>query len=110
MAEYFTSLLCEELDQHSGRLKQVEKQLKAFAKQASVAGREARAVLESMPYVGLVTIDVVIAEAGDIRRFGSQRKITAYAGLAPGIRESAGKAKPLSITKQDSHRCQSQEP
>ncbi len=55
-----------------------------------------------MPCVGPVTIDVVLAEAGDIRRFGSQRKATAYAGLAPGIRESAGKAKQLGITKQGS--------
>jgi len=99
---FVTDLLCEELDQHSERLKTVDKQLKAFAKQASVAEQEARAVLASMPCVGPVTIDVVLAEAGDIRRFGSQRKATAYAGLAPGIRESAGKAKQLGITKQGS--------
>ena len=46
-----------------------------------------RVVLDSIPCVGPVTIDVVLAEVGDIRRFGSQRKATAYAGLAPGIRE-----------------------
>ena len=61
-----------------------------------------RVVLDSIPCVGPVTIDVVLAEVGDIRRFGSQRKATAYAGLAPGIRESAGKAKQLGITKQGS--------
>jgi transposase len=55
-----------------------------------------------MPCVGLVTTEVVLAETGDIRRFSSQRKATAYAGLAPGIRESAGKAKQLGITKQGS--------
>ena len=92
-ADRFTvDLLCEELDQHSDRLKRVDKQLKTFAKQAPVAEREAREILDSMPCVGPVTIDVVLAEAGDIRRFGSQRKATAYAGLVPGIRESAGKA------------------
>ncbi|GAG88583.1 unnamed protein product, partial [marine sediment metagenome] len=47
-------------------------------------------------------IDVVLAEAGDVPRFCSQRKATAYADLAPGIRESAGKAKQLGITKQGS--------
>jgi transposase len=99
---FVTNLLCEELDQHSERLKPVNQQLKAFAKQASVAEQEARAVLDSMPCVGPVTIDVVLAEAGDIRRFGSQRKATAYAGLAPGIRESAGKSKQLHITKEGS--------
>ena len=99
---FAVELLCEELDQHGERLRKVDKQLKAFAKQAPVAEREAREVLDSMPCVGPVTIDVVLAEAGDIRRFGSQRKATAYAGLAPGIRESAGKAKQLGITKEGS--------
>ena len=99
---FVVDLLCEELDQHRERLQLVDKQLKAFVKQAPVAEREAREVLDSMPCVGPVTIDVVLAEAGDIRRFGSQRKATAYAGLAPGIRESAGKAKQLGITKQGS--------
>jgi transposase len=99
-ADRFTAdLLCEELDQHALRLKQIDKELTEFAKQAPVAEREARAVLESIPCVGTVTVDVVLAEAGDIRRFGSQRRATAYAGLAPGIRESAGKAKQLGITK-----------
>lgn len=102
-ADRFTvELLCEELDQHSERLKRTDKQLKTFAKEAPVAEQEDRAVLESMPCVGPVTIDAVLAEAGDIRRFGSQRKATAYAGLSPGIRESAGKAKQLGITKQGS--------
>jgi transposase len=99
---FVVDLLCEEFDQHRERLKRVDLQLKAFAKQAPVAEQEARTVLESMPCVGPVTIDAVLAEAGDIRRFGSQRKATAYAGLAPGIRESAGKAKQLGITKQGS--------
>ena len=102
-ADRFTvELLCEELDQHTERLKQTDKQLKTFAKQAPIAEREAREVLDSIPCVGPVTIDAVLAETGDVRRFGSQRKATAYAGLAPGIRESAGKARQLGITKQGS--------
>ena len=52
--------------------------------------------------IATITIDVVLAEVGDIRRFGSQRNATAYAGLAPGIRESAGKARQLGITKEGS--------
>ena len=99
---FIVELLCEELDEHSERLKQVTKQLRAFAKQAPVAEKEARAVLESMPCVGPVTTEVVLAEAGDIRRFRSQRKATAYAGLAPIIRESADKSRQLGITKQGS--------
>ena len=92
-------LLGEELDQHAARLKTVGKGLVQFAQNAPLAEREARAVLTSIPCVGPVTTEVVLAEAGDVRRFGSQRKATAYAGLAPGIRESAGRAKQLGVTK-----------
>ncbi len=96
---FIVDMLLTEFDQHEDRLKQVTAKLHDFACQAGVAEREARKVLESIPYVGPVTIDVVLAEVGDIRRFGSQRKATAYAGLAPGIRESAGRGKQLGITK-----------
>jgi transposase len=99
-ADRFTvDTLSVELDQHGERLKDVNAKLRAFARQAGIVEREAREVLDSIPYVGAVTIDVVIAEVGDIRRFGSQRKATAYAGLAPGIRESAGRGRQLGITK-----------
>lgn len=99
---FAVDLLLAELDQHGGRLNDVDKKLHAFARQASVTEREAREVLETIPCVGPVTIDVVLAEVGDIRRFGSQRKATAYAGLAPGIRESAGRGRQLGITKEGS--------
>jgi transposase len=92
-------LLCEELDQHAARLKTIDGRLQEFAQTAPLAEQEARAVLATIPCVGPVTTDVVLAEAGDVRRFGSQRKATAYAGLAPGVRESAGRAKQLGITK-----------
>lgn len=96
---FVANQLFDELDQHAERLKKVDAELAAFARSAPIAEREAREVLASIPCVGTVTIDVILAEIGDIRRFSSQRKATAYAGLAPGIRESAGKAKQLGITK-----------
>ena len=99
-ADRFTvDMLLEEFDQHEERLAQAIVKLRSFARQAGVAEREARKVLESIPFVGPVTVDIVLAEVGDIQRFGSQRKATAYAGLAPGIRESAGRGKQLGITK-----------
>lgn len=99
-ADRFTvDMLLAEFDQHGERRNQVKAKLQEFARQAGVAEREARTILESIPYVGPVTIDVILAEVGDIRRFGSQRKATAYAGLAPGIRESAGRGRQLGITK-----------
>jgi transposase len=85
-----------------GQLRAVNQELVNFAKTAPVAEREARAVLMTMPLVGPVTTDVVLSETGDVRRFKSAKRIVAYAGLDPGFRESAGKSKQLSITKEGS--------
>jgi transposase len=91
--------LLEEWQQHRRRLKAAEKQLREFAKEASPAEREAREVLASIPSVGPVTVDVVLSELGDVRRFRSQKRAVSYAGLAPGQRESAGRARQLGISK-----------
>ncbi len=84
---------------HQAQLEQTNRKLRAFARQAPVREREARAVLSTIPYVGPVTIDVVLSELGRIERFGSQKQVCAYAGLAPGQRESAGRVKEQGITK-----------
>ncbi len=84
---------------HEAQLDQTDRKLRAFARQAPVREREARAVLSTIPYVGPVTIDVVLSELGRIERFGSQKQVCAYAGLAPGRRESAGRVKEQGITK-----------
>ena len=80
----------------------LDERLRQFAKRAPVREKEARQVLETFPCVGPVTIDVVLSELGDVRRFRSQKQVAAYAGLVPGIRESAGKAKQLGISKEGS--------
>jgi len=80
----------------------MDEQLRQFAKSAPVAEREARQVLETIPCVGPVTADVVLSELGDVRRFRSEKQVAAYAGLAPGIRQSAGRGKQLGITKEGS--------
>jgi transposase len=94
--------LLSELEQHSERLAAADCELKQFAQQAPLAEREARSVLESIPNVGPVTCNVILAELGDWRRFTSQKRVVSYGGLAPGFRESAGKAKQLGITKEGS--------
>jgi transposase len=86
------------------QLRMIDAQLEAFAETAPLAEVEARSVLHSIPQVGPVTIDVVISELGDVRRFRSAKQICAYAGLAPGYRESGGHRKDLGITKEGSPR------
>jgi transposase len=76
--------------------------LRKFAASAPPAEAEARAVLASIPGVGPLTVNVVLSELGDIRRFRSQKEVAAYAGLVPSRRESAGKVKQGGITKEGS--------
>ena len=94
--------LYAEWEAHGHQLQAAEKRLREFAAEAPIREAEARAVLNTIPGVGVVTVDVVVSELGDIRRFGSQKKVCAYAGLAPGGRESAGRSKQLGITKEGS--------
>jgi transposase len=85
-----------------GQLRAMNARLAQFARTAPAAERKAREVLETMPSVGPVTVDVVLSELGDVRRFRSEKQVAAYAGLAPGIRQSAGRSKQLGITKEGS--------
>lgn len=91
-----------ELTLFQQHLAEADRKLREFARQAPAAEREARAVLDSIPQVGPVTIDAVLSELGDWRRFRSAKKVVAYGGLNPGRRESSGKVKELGISKEGS--------
>jgi transposase len=94
--------LQEELLEQQKRLQAIDQELAEFAERAPLPEREARALLNSVPGVGPVTIDVVLSELGEWKRFHSEKDVASYAGLAPGLRESAGKAHQLGITKEGS--------
>ncbi|MBV8267076.1 MAG: IS110 family transposase [Planctomycetaceae bacterium] len=85
------------------QVRELKRRLQTFAAAAPPREAEARAKLETIPGVGPVTINVVLSELGsDVRRFASAKAVTAYAGLAPRVRQSAGKGKDLGITKEGS--------
>jgi transposase len=95
--------LWSELQDHDARLESVIKKIKAFIKKAPKGEKEARAIIKTAPGVGFVTAEVVISELGDISRFPNAKKICAYAGLAPKVRQTGGKkSKDLAITKEGS--------
>lgn len=94
--------LLAEWQHHEEQLRALDKHLRQFARRAPVKEAEARAVLHSIPTVGEVTVDIVVSELGTVERFRSSKRAVAFAGLAPGKRESAGKTKELSITKEGS--------
>ncbi len=59
-------------------------------------------VLTQLPGVGPLTALVILAEAGDITRFGSARKLAAWAGLTPTVRGSDRTVRHGHISKQGS--------
>lgn len=94
--------LQEQLSLFQRQLRQADRQLAEFADSAPLAEKEARALLDTLPQIGPVTIDVVLSELGDWRRFRSQKAVTAFAGLDPGFRRSAEKCLELHISKEGS--------
>jgi transposase len=94
--------LREQLELFQRQLQEADRQLQQFAQTGPLAEREARAVLDTIEQVGPVTIDVVLSEMGDWRRFRSQKAATAFAGLDPGFRKSAEKCHELHISKEGS--------
>lgn len=91
--------LWEDLDENLARLKKVDKRLEEFAATTPVREAEARAVLSTMPGVGPVTIETILAELGDWRRFQKSDAVVSFAGLDPGVRESDGRRKDMRLTK-----------
>src|SRR5712675_2494236 len=59
-------------------------------------------VLRTLPGVGEFTALVMVAEIGDITRFGSARKLASWAGLTPTVRGSDLKVRHGHISKQGS--------
>jgi len=84
------------------QLRAADEQLAEFARSGPAIEQEARALLDTIPQVGTVTIDVVLSELGDWRRFHSQKAVAAYAGLNPGYRQSDKKRLQLHISKEGS--------
>lgn len=97
--KWILARLGAELRYQQKRLREADQALADFAQTAPAIERELRAILVTMPGVGTVTIDVVLAELGDVRRFRNSRQISSFAGLDPGVRESASKRKDLGISR-----------
>ncbi len=102
-ADRFTvQALQEQLALFQRQLREADRRLAQFAETAPLVEQEARALLDTIPQIGPVTIDVVLSELGDWRRFHSQKAVAAFAGLDPGFRRSADKCLELHISKEGS--------
>lgn len=99
---FIVEQLLKQLGDQEAQLAALGQQLRSFAAAGPQAEQQQRRVLRGVTGVGAVTTEVVLAELGDVTRFRATKQAVAYAGLAPGRRESAGKARDLGITKQGS--------
>jgi transposase len=85
------------IDALAGRIAGLDEQVHRRAK----AGPAVK-VLTQLPGVGEFTALVILAETGDITRFGSARKLAAWAGLTPTVRSSDRTVRHGRISKQGS--------
>ncbi len=87
-----------QIDFLDGEIAEVEKVIAAEALSWPQVKR-----LMSVPGVNVIVAATFMAAVGDIRRFGDRRKLTAYLGLDPRVRQSgAGPAAHGHISKQGS--------
>jgi transposase len=92
--------LLEILELFEERLETARAELKKFREAAPKAQKIQHEIAKSVPGVGDVVADVILATLGDVNRFSSVKKVASYAGLVPGYRESDRKRVDLAITKE----------
>jgi transposase len=98
----------EEAETLESSLRQVEflrseiEQVERLVAKQMAAWPEARRLM-TVPGVSLITVATFLAAVGDIRRFMSSRKLVAYLGLDPRVRQSGEQpARPGRISKRGS--------
>lgn len=90
------------LDVELKQLESLEAGIRTLTEKIAVEAAEEPRVRLLMGFTGIDFYSgmLLLAEIGDIKRFSSPKKLVAYAGLAPGIRSSAGKTIRGHITKE----------
>ncbi len=85
------------LKQHLEMVEQLEKTVAEFEAQIEAALEPFRGVIErlvTMPGVSATVASVIVAEIGvDMQRFPTVGHLISWAGLCPGLNQSAGKVK-----------------
>lgn len=93
-----TLSIVSDLRHYDSQLAEVDKML---AKMYEMLG----CTLTSIPGVNIITAVKILAEIGDIKRFGNDDKLAQFAGIAPLHLSSSGKGKDVA-TKQGNRRLQ----
>lgn len=70
-----------------GQISSVEKEIQKLVKSSSVLTRSVE-LLTGIPGIGQVSAWTLLAELKDVKRFASAKKVAAFAGLCPAVRQS----------------------
>lgn len=79
------------------QITRIDRELRRLAKPDPQVAR-----LTAIPGIGVFSALLILAEIGDITRFPSAKHLVGYAGLAPGVYQSAGTRHGRGITRQGS--------
>lgn len=88
---FLVELHCTMIDHHDAAIAALTRRIE----EAMIPFRATRELICSIPGIGVTTADVIIAETGaDMTVFPTPGRLASWAGVCPGHRESAGRAKP----------------
>jgi transposase len=95
------SMVLSVIEEQTRQIAEVEKLIEKYTKDAY---EEAAKILCVMPGIGLTSAQAIVAEIGtDMSRFPSANHLCAWAGVAPGNNESAGKRRNSKSRKGNKH-------
>ena len=95
------SLVLDVIAEQTQQIARVETLIRAYTREAY---EDAAKKLEALPGIGTKSAQAIIAEIGtDMGRFPSANHLCAWAGVAPGNNESAGKRKNSKSRKGNKH-------
>lgn len=93
--KYITASHINLLEQYNLEIQKIDERL------AEIALKDNQVqLLKTIPGIGNIIALTIIAEIGDINRFESSQKLSSYAGLVPGIRQSGNTLKFGRLIKQ----------
>ncbi|MDP6627931.1 MAG: transposase [Methanopyri archaeon] len=72
-------------------------EIKLVTKEVGKISRNGRrtSLLQTVPGIGEFSSLMIVAEIADIKRFSNPKSLVSYAGLCPGIHQSASKSHPV---------------
>jgi transposase len=102
--EFLLSLGIDAVSQLLPVMEMLDRQIKVISGSlARMSGEDERTrLLTTIPGVGYYIAALIVAEVGDVRRFGSSERLCSYAGLVPSVRSSGGTVRHGGITKMGS--------